>query len=256
MCSNTLRFTKPTQCNTRALNAVTACALVTLIGCGADGSGGEKSSEQLRHSRGVARVLVDVSNSFAPFDELKAERIRIVLEAIGDHIVKNWSLGGVMSVHPIDATSVTSAPLCPAVEYESGGLLGSPTADLVKHAAICAQRIEARSKTPARNSDIRNAVNVAATSFFEDAEKSRVLVVVSDFQDTTDATIMLESLSRVTVLMIYGPEKLDQSSNAFQARIQRWRQMFLDAGASRVTPLQLANLTKGEVIAQLPDRLP
>ena len=207
-----------------------------------------------RHQKGTVRVLIDVSNSFAPFDPLKAKQVETVLEALADHIVRNWPLSGVISVHPIDAASVKAAPLCPAIEYKSGGLLEGPTLDLPKRVAICAQLVQARSKAPANDSDIRDAINVAAASFLNQPNATRLIVVVSDFRDTDVQSATLDPLTGISVLMIYGPEKSVKNSNDYLGLIKDWQRQFSEAGALDVRALQLLSLTQGDVLSQLPDQ--
>jgi hypothetical protein len=214
----------------------------------------EPAKTQTAHSKGVVRVLVDLSNSFAPFDDVKGRQIEVLFEAIAKHIMRNWSLHGTFSVHSIDASAVTAPPLCPSIEFNSGGLLHASSVDLPKLTSACARLVKARSQSPAKASDRKNAINIAASSFANDSQTTHLLVIVSDFVDTGASAVTLDSLRGINVLMVYAPEKTATNSNDYLGRITNWQQTFLKQGAVDVRKLQLMTATETDVLSQLPDR--
>lgn len=205
--------------------------------------------------RGTARVLVDVRNSFAPYDAAKTKQIRTAFDAVAQHITQNWPLGGTMSVHVIDENGVTSQPPCPATEYTSGGLLNRDSVDLHKFAEICADQVAMRAKSPAQASDLTNAINTVAT-FDSRRDASNVFVVISDFQEESRQKVRLESLAGVNVVLVYGPEKRATNSNDFLERVRGWQQKLLDAGAPTVNLIPLMNLTRSQLMSLLPGAAP
>ena len=200
-------------------------------------------------------MLVDVSNSFAPFDQTKSKQIGTVMDALAQHMAKDWSLGATLSVHPIDAHSVTADPICPVIEYEGKTLLKPATSDIRKMVAICVQAVTGRSQDPAKLSDIRNSINMAADSFVNIPGRAKVLVVFSDFVDTSllGSGVPLQSLAGVSVLMFYGPDKLASNSPDYLKRIDNWVSLFTAAGSTDVHKLSLQTVTAKEVLAQLPN---
>jgi hypothetical protein len=248
------------------VTAVTALSAFACVGCDAErtdvSSASTVSQRASTRAKGVARIMIDVSNSFAPFDEQKARQIGIVLDAVATQVVGrantpgegNWFKGGVVSVHPIDGAGVTAAPLCPPIEYVPGSLLKPPSIDKAefhKLLSACALLVRGRSNVPATNSDIRNAINMA--SFPTDPSAIHLLVIVSDFNDTKREPVKMVGLEGVSVLMIHGPEKTALDSNAYFERLGEWKRVFLQAGAVDVRQLQLSTLTHGDVLSQLPN---
>lgn len=198
---------------------------------------------------------MDFSNSFAPFDDAKARQIEVVLSALAKHIVRNWSLRGTFSVHGIDASTVTAPPLCPSIEYDGGGLLHQgQTVDLPKIASACARLVKTRSQTPAKISDITNAINIAAASFTPDSQATHLMAIISDFVETGHSGVVMERLDGVDVLMIYAPEKTATNSTDYLRRMNDWQSSLKAKGARSVRAIQLLTATEGDLMTQLPDR--
>lgn len=233
-------------------------ALSPLSACESKATGSSSNPQQTNdrapHSKGVARVLVDFSNSFSPFDDTKARQIELVFNSIAKHIVRNWSLRGTFSVHGIDASTVTAPPLCPPIEYNSGGLLHQATVDLPKVASACARLVKTKSQTPSKISDITNAINIAASSFSADPQTTRLIVIISDFVDTDRSEVQMDSLRGIDVMMVYAPEKTATNSNVFLGRMSSWERRLGERGANSVRKIQLLTISESDVLTQLPDR--
>jgi len=217
--------------------------------------------------RGSVQFLVDTTESFwGPPNgrgrELRGQQLKRTLEILAQLWSNLWPLGGDITVRTISGASVSQPALCPTAEIAPPRLIRQPSDspsskapgfgihELIEACLPLIAGLQER-RDLARDSDIRNAVNMTVDALQPRSRSVRVLLIASDFRDTLTARVDLIPMTGVSVVMLSAPDEKESNSLVYLSRMREWEDEFQQKGAAKISRSLLSDVTSDVLAAAL-----
>jgi len=208
-------------------------------------------------------LLVDVSQSFAPFSKPDQTGLESVAAALSHLVVDKWEKPVQLFVSLIGESSFNAVQPCgPPVAYRS--VLVAPQGnhaqlgrrELTKPDVLqawwreCVGNLTKAAERPQRFTDVSSALLLAEQTSAA-IEGRRIVIVASDLVESLPpgAIPAKLSLSQQEVLLLYKFETADTPNpNRVIARIAEWEKRLTAGGAKAVKHMPLQTATAGTII--------